>query len=462
MVDKTERIELESSRTPQKAPTKTLFRRTLVGGLWAVGGFGASNVLRLASNLLLTRLLAPEAFGLMAMANTLLAWFQMLSDLGVRPSIIRSASGEERTFIDTAWTVEVVRSLVVAFAIMLLTLGLVSLREMGTFDPASVYADERLPVFLVIIAFVTLITGLRSVAVIIKERRLQTSYVVGLEFVQQIVTIGSIIALVLVGVGPYALVVGTALGVAAATVGSYVAISGPHGRLGFERRHFNEIFNYGKWLMIASSFGFLVNRGDQVLFGYLVGKVEFSLYAIAAIWITTARGLFQNLQQRVAYPLFSEVSRKRPHDLTSVYYRLRLVLDATSMAAFITAYFGSEPFFRLLYAESYHGVGAYARLMSVSLLLVPYDLLNVTLLSSGDSRRFTAITVVPGIILFVGIPLVFNLAGFEAAILFGASIRIFAVPLTWNFARRVVHLNWLRESAMIVVTLGVVMAMALR
>lgn len=54
------------------------------------GGHAASQVIRLASNLLMTRLLYPEMFGLMAIAIVLIIGINMLSDLGLRQNIVQS------------------------------------------------------------------------------------------------------------------------------------------------------------------------------------------------------------------------------------------------------------------------------------------------------------------------------------------------------------------------------------
>ena len=46
-----------------------LVARVLRSSSWLVLGYGGSQALRLASNLILARLLFPEAFGLMALVN---------------------------------------------------------------------------------------------------------------------------------------------------------------------------------------------------------------------------------------------------------------------------------------------------------------------------------------------------------------------------------------------------------
>ncbi|MDY7023361.1 MAG: oligosaccharide flippase family protein, partial [Cyanobacteriota bacterium] len=72
--------------------------------IWTVVGYGGSQVLRLGSNLILTRLLIPELFGLMALVHTFIIGVALFSDIGIRPSIIRSNRWNDPLFLNTAWT----------------------------------------------------------------------------------------------------------------------------------------------------------------------------------------------------------------------------------------------------------------------------------------------------------------------------------------------------------------------
>ena len=54
----------------------------------------------------------PEAFGLMGMVNILLTGLALFSDLGVSPSIVRSPRGEDAEFHATAWTLGILRGVV--------------------------------------------------------------------------------------------------------------------------------------------------------------------------------------------------------------------------------------------------------------------------------------------------------------------------------------------------------------
>ena len=63
----------------------------------------------LGNHLILTRLLFPELFGLMALVNTFIQGLILFSDIGIKPSIIRSPRGDDPTFFNTAWTLQVIR-----------------------------------------------------------------------------------------------------------------------------------------------------------------------------------------------------------------------------------------------------------------------------------------------------------------------------------------------------------------
>jgi hypothetical protein len=70
----------------RNAPPVSSAKHTARGAapLWTLGGYGVSQVVRLASSLILARLLFPEAFGLMALVNVFMQGLEMLSDLGHR------------------------------------------------------------------------------------------------------------------------------------------------------------------------------------------------------------------------------------------------------------------------------------------------------------------------------------------------------------------------------------------
>ena len=70
----------------------SLKQRVLKSGAWSFAGHCLSQAIRFGSNLIMTRLLAPDAFALMAIATVVMIGLNMFSDLGLRPIVVRNHS----------------------------------------------------------------------------------------------------------------------------------------------------------------------------------------------------------------------------------------------------------------------------------------------------------------------------------------------------------------------------------
>ncbi len=436
------------------SPGASLKSRTLKGGAVALGGFGAAQGLRLISNLIMTRLLAPDAFGLMALTLSIEILIGMVSDLGLDASIVRSKKGDDPAFLATARTMQLARSMLIAAVMIAVAALLPALASAGVLPPASVYADPRLPWFMALMALSVAVTGFSAMRVALHNRSLNLVPVVRLELGAQVVAVAATVAGALAGFGAYALALGAVLSASAKVLGSHFFLSGPPARFGFDRAHFREIFSYGKWLIIASTLGWLSLRGDQALFGWLIESTAFGLYSIATIWIFTGRNLIEMVQRRVAYPALAELHRERAHDLTRVYRRMRLVYEGGCLALFLIVVALADVLVDLLYPAAYVEVAHYIRLLAVSLLLAPYRLLSSVLLTGGDSRRFTIVAAVPGVALFALTPLIFTRFGPDAAIVFAALTPILAIPFNWKYAGKFIKIDFVRESAMAIVAIA--------
>lgn len=432
---------------------ETLKARALKGGVVALSGFGAVQGIRLVSNLIMTRLLAPDAFGLIGVTFALQTWIAMMSDIGLNASIMRSKHGADPDFLATARTMQFLRGLFIASILVATGLSLPGAAAAGLLPAASVFADPRLPTFLFCVAGSVTIAGLSAMRVALHNRSLNLAPVVRLEIGAQLIAVASMIAAALSDFGVYSLAVGGVVGETAKSVGSYFFLKGPPARFGFVRKHFDEIFGYGKWIVLASTFGNIIQRGDQLLFGWLFDIKQFSFYAIATIWIVAGRTLVEQIQRRIAYPALSELHRERPRDLTRVYGRIRLIYELGCGAMFLGVVLFADLAIGILYPDAYREVAHNMRLLSVMLLLIPYRLLSSVLLSGGDSKRFTIVTILPGTALFGATPFIFHYWGADAAIVFATLTPILALPYNLKFASRFIKINLARESVMAIVAI---------
>ncbi len=437
-------------------PAPSLIRRVLTGGAWSLGGYGLSQIMRLASNLVMTRLLAQEAFGLMSIAFSLQMLLIMLSDLGLSPSIIRSPKGADPAFLTTAWVVQIVRGFLIALALVI-GAGLVFVLERkGSFPVGSVWSDPRLPAFVLLVAVNVIVDCFKSVSVPLYERDMRLGPVIGLELTCQLFGILVMIAAVMAGAGAFSLAIGMIATSALLAVASHIFLQAPPMRFRFDRSCFNEIFSFGKWLLLASFLGFLMQRGDQFVFGTIMPRGDFGLYAIATIWISGALLLTDRIMARVAFPSLSEVFRLRPDNLTRAYYRLRLPLDVAFVGLYIAGLFLIKPIFGVLYTEDFADVGTYLVLLMTTVLLLPYRVLNNLLLAAGRSDVFVLMVLGPTIWMMVGVPIIYYFTDIRTAIVFSTLAGVASLPVAWWLTGRYVRISYIREIPLLI--FAVVMA----
>src|SRR5262245_7114403 len=122
-----------------------LKRRVVAASAWSLTRHGISLVIRFGSNLVMTRLLVPEMFGVMAIATIVMVGLAMFSDLGLKQSIVQSQRGSDTAFLNTAWILQIARG----FVLWIIALGISMMiyygSRAGMVPRDSVYADLSLP-----------------------------------------------------------------------------------------------------------------------------------------------------------------------------------------------------------------------------------------------------------------------------------------------------------------------------
>lgn len=89
--------------------SERMLGRLFRGGAILGFGTGIEFGMRFCRNMILTRLLAPEAFGLMAIVMSVASLFQVLTGLGIKESIVQNPRGTERPYLNGAWWLATLR-----------------------------------------------------------------------------------------------------------------------------------------------------------------------------------------------------------------------------------------------------------------------------------------------------------------------------------------------------------------
>lgn len=400
--------------------------RVLRSSLLTVGGFGFSQVVRLASNLILTRLLFPEAFGLMALVMVFIMGLHQFSDVGVVPAILQSKRGDDRAFLDTGWTMQVVRG----FGLWVVACALAW--------PASLlYGAPELAHMLPVAALTLVIDGFRPTRMITANRHLMLGRVTLLDMVSQLSGVIAAISLAYWWGSVWALVVSALVGSTVQVLMATAFLPGERNRFTWERDSVSELMLFGKWVFLATIAGFFYNQADKIVMGKVLPLETFGIYNIGYFWASFPLLLGSMVTQKILIPIYREAPPKENPANFAKLRKMRVVVTALLMIFVgIFALLG-DWLVSLLYDPRYAMAGAVAVLLACAqmpaLIVMTYD---QAALAAGDSKRFFVLALARAVLIWVGL-----LAGVELAGLLGALIGIFcaylaAYPVTVRLARR--------------------------
>lgn len=387
--------------------------RALRGSLMTVMNFGGHNFLRLASNLVLTRILFPEAFGLMALVQVVLAATAMFSDFGINGSIIQNKRGEDPAFLNTAWTIQITRGFVLGLAVLLLAGPL-----------ATFYEEPQLGEILMFAAIIPAIQGFNSTRIATANRQIMLGRITGLALGTQAFGILIMIALAWWTGSVWALIVGTAAQALAMMLLSHVILPGTiRNRLHFEKAAARDLFGYGKYIFLGTLAAFFIQHGDRAILGKFVTLEELAIYNIGFFLATIPLKFARGLNNSVIFPLYARRPPSESADNRRRINRARFLLTAILIGGSAVMGLIGNAMVRLLYDPRYEGGGPILVLIAIVLLpqliTLSYERLP---LSAGRSGRH-AFFVISRAIVVMGLSLFgvmhFGLAGVIFAPLVG-------------------------------------------
>lgn len=367
-------------RIHQLLISEELSARALRGTAFTISVFAFHSIVRLASNLLLTRLLFPEAFGLMALVQVVVSGISLFSDIGMGSVVIRSSRGDDPIFLGTAWTVQVIRGFVLYGAVLALA------------PLAAAFYGEPILAGLIMVAGLQLIfAGLTSIAQLTANRHLRLGRLSLLQIISQFIGIAAMILLAYEMRSVWALVIGGLLQPAIFMVISHLFLSAPKIKLGIERAAFLEIFNFGKYIFMATIAGFFILHGDKAVLGKFVPLETLAIFTVALVFLQAAVGLSGNITARIVFPLYSRRPPGKSAENWRAVAKARWLLSLGAFSLAGTLALIGDPLVRLLYDPRYEGAGPILVLLGICVLprmiVMSYPRLAT---AAGFAGRFAA------------------------------------------------------------------------
>ncbi|MGC1304238.1 MAG: lipopolysaccharide biosynthesis protein [Caulobacteraceae bacterium] len=276
-----------------------------------------ARIVQLITTSILARILLPRDYGVVALAMTAVGLLDVISNLQVGGSIIRS-SRIDRSHLDTAFTINFIRGLV--SATMLLAISI----------PASMLLHEpRLAPVICALSAIPIINGLQNQYFIMYEKDINFRP----EFIRlastSFITAATGIASALYFRSYWALVLSSTV---SATTYTFFTYWKTPGRPAFSLSRAREMLGFGSWLTLVGIIEYANSRVDVLLIGRGLGSAKLGAYQVGQQIITTATGDIVAPLSRAIFPALS-LFADDPVALRQNYERMQSVIIGLALPA---------------------------------------------------------------------------------------------------------------------------------
>ena len=330
-------------------PTRVEFEMTisrnllLRGAIWTVGAFGVGQLLRLATNIVLARLLAPELFGIMQIVYSLRTGIEMISDVGIGQNIVYNKDANEPDFYNTAWTLQAVRSILLWLVFCAAALPVARFYHSSILFPVIPFA-----------ALAIVIGGFSSTSRFLLQKRMKFRTLTIFDGTVAFISSAGQIVWAYFSPTIWALVFGPLIGISALMIGSHLILPDVRQKFYVSRQYAAQILSFGKWIFASSIIYFLSTNFDRLYLAKTIPLEMLGVYGIARALSELLSTVVLQLGSSVIFPFVASHSHMSRVELREQLAPIRmkfLLLVGFGFSLFAAT---ADLAIRILYDQRYH------------------------------------------------------------------------------------------------------------
>lgn len=394
--------------------------------VWTAAGFGISTLIRVGSNLILTRLLAPEAFGLMSLVMAFVIGVAFFTDVGIGQALIQNPRGEDPVFRNTVWTIQIIRG----FGMFVICLIIAA-------PVAALYNEPELFGLLATVSLSVLLSGFTSSGLLIASRQLRIARVTLCQLASVLLGTGLMVLLVWQYRSVWAMAWSNVFAALITLILGYIFFPGVTHSLRLDRASAAELATFGRWVFISTIFTFFSSQSDRLLIGKLLGTETLGVLGIGLMLATLPMGLLNQLDRGILFPMYCRVFRERPNDLSRAVGRGRLPLLFVGCAMTAGLIAAGPDLVRGLYDQRYLDAGWMVQVAALAGLFQLFEKTRRTaLVSCGRSKDEAISNGVKVVGLFAFIPIGYHFGGLVGLMIGFVAADVLMLGCTTLLCRR--------------------------
>lgn len=273
----------------------SLKAKVLRGGAWLGSGTVAEQAARFGRNIVLTRLLAPEAFGAMAIVLSVGSVLQSFTDIGVREGLVQNPNGGEDRYVDTAWWLGLGRAFSLAAALF-------------AFAPlvAKFYGNVELRALLRLATLGVVLGGASSPRAHVAMKEMKFGKLAAIGNIGGICGVAITVILSFMIRNVWALVIGSCAESAARCILSFIFC--PYvPSLRWNKVAARDLLRFSRGVFGLSFLNLIFARADIFVLAKLYSPSALGLYTMAIYLVQTPTNFIMNMLGQTLMPAFSQI-----------------------------------------------------------------------------------------------------------------------------------------------------------
>lgn len=385
---------------PPPAPLVVTKKKAALGTAWIGVEFASDQGLRMIRSVFLTHMISQHMFGLLGLASIVVAFVSAFSDFGGNIAIMRKRRNSEQRFLNTAWTLSILRGLSVWLVVCA-----------AAYPAMHFYGEPSLLIVVPAIGFCSVITSAYSTKIATMNRDLLIGRVTVLKSLTRLIGLLATISWAWFAPDNLGVIlIGPILSVALMLAASFLFLPGPNNRFAYDREAAKEILKFGKWIFVSTALTFLVRKGDILIVGRLVPTEQFAVYNIAYMIANVFPTFFLALSGRIIFPIYANLQDKPVKAVRHKVFKMRRVLLLTAVPVLWMITLFGRHIVHLLYPDSYSDAGWMLELYAAGTIgLIISTSSGGVLLAKGDSFQFMLVRAIRGGLMLLGMWLGFML-----------------------------------------------------
>ncbi|MBN2513019.1 MAG: oligosaccharide flippase family protein [Sedimentisphaerales bacterium] len=421
--------------TQKLKENSNLFYQSLKGGFWVAVLRIATHIIGVIKTIIIANVLFVEDFGIMSAAFLLMTFLAVLSETGYNLALIQK-KGHIHGYLDTAWTVGLIRSVLLCLIFYAVTPYFVSI---GIKDESQ----RELAVHVMrVMGCGFLFQGFSNIGILFFTRTINFRPLTYVKIAETLIDCTVSLVWLYLYRNVWAYVAGwIAAGAFGCVMGYVICDYRPKLKLDFSKA--KELWQFGKWVYLMSILGFILTFGDQVIVWGVLGIGSIALYYQASRYATLLFSEITTIVGQVMFPAFSMLQDDIVR-LREAYLKLVGLVSFVAAPLSIGIILLGPVFVRLVLKQEYHAMTPVLQILALRGLFLAIGGTRGPLFNAiGKPQANRYNTLLRIVIYAVGLYPLTRLYGITGIALTMLIINVVVNPLDFHLVRRLLKgQNW--------------------